>query len=58
MDEWMHQIAIAITSGDARLIPMKLFNSKVAIFRPNSPKLEPVGSLLPTVNVLIQMPRC
>jgi len=31
MDEWMHQVAQAIVSGDARLIPQKLHNSELKI---------------------------
>lgn len=31
MDEWMRQIAHAVVSGDARLIPQKLFHSQLKL---------------------------
>jgi hypothetical protein len=37
MDEWMHQISSAITSGEARLIPQKLFSSPLAVLGPLVP---------------------
>ena len=37
MDEWMHQISEAITSGDARLLSQKLFNSPLSVLGPLVP---------------------